>query len=388
MNKYYISLSLIFTFAHLNALAEQNDIFTEIEEVYREYVQDFIENDFDGIASHFSTPVRFNSLSQNAVTIEDVKTVYRDMKNNIQEGYSYSTIDSIKIFPSNDLYIADVIYSRFNDKNQLLFTGNTMYEFINVDESWKMISLSSKALPQQKSSALISSLQHNIRSKKNMARDKFRHPYETLTFFGISPAMKVIELSPGGGWYTEIFASYLDQGNLIAAHHDPNSKSNYRKRSRALFEEKLNSSSVYDSIKLVNLDGSLAEPSSVDAVVTFRNLHNWIGSSVDSIFENSFTALKSGGVLGVVEHRAPSGTSIESMKKSGYVTENYAIKAAQNAGFVLLGKSEINSNPKDTADHPRGVWTLPPNLRLKDQDREKYLAIGESDRMTLLFRKP
>ena len=388
MNKYYISLSLIFTFAHLNALAEQNDIFTEIEEVYREYVQDFIENDFDGIASHFSTPVRFNSLSQNAVTIEDVKTVYRDMKNNIQEGYSYSTIDSIKIFPSNDLYIADVIYSRFNDKNQLLFTGNTMYEFINVDESWKMISLSSKALPQQKSSALISSLQHNIRSKKNMARDKFRHPYETLTFFGISPAMKVIELSPGGGWYTEIFASYLDQGNLIAAHHDPNSKSNYRKRSRALFEEKLNSSSVYDSIKLVNLDGSLAEPSSVDAVVTFRNLHNWIGSSVDSIFENSFTALKSGGVLGVVEHRAPSGTSMESMKKSGYVTENYAIKAAQNAGFVLLGKSEINSNPKDTADHPRGVWTLPPNLRLKDQDREKYLAIGESDRMTLLFRKP
>jgi predicted methyltransferase len=109
---------------------------------------------------------------------------------------------------------------------------------------------------------------------------------------------------------------------------------------------------------------------------------------VDLIFENSFAALKPGGVLGVVEHRAPPGTSIDSMKKSGYVTENYAIKAAQNAGFVLLGKSEINSNPKDTADHPMGVWTLPPNLRLKDQDREKYLAIGESDRMTLLFRKP
>ena len=105
MNKYYIFLSLIFTFAHLSALAKQNDIFSEVEEVYREYVQDFIENDFDGIASHFSVPVRFNSLSQNALTIEDVKTVYRDMKNNIQEGYSYSTIDSIKIFPSNNLYI-------------------------------------------------------------------------------------------------------------------------------------------------------------------------------------------------------------------------------------------------------------------------------------------
>ena len=154
------------------------------------------------------------------------------MKNNIQEGYSYSTIDSIKIYPSNDLYIADVIYSRFNDKNELLFTGNTLYEFINVDENWKMISLSSKDIPQQKSSVLVSAIEHTVRSQKNMARDKFRHPYETLTFFGISPTMKVIELSPGGGWYTEIFASYLEQGNLIAAHHDPNSKSNYRKRSR------------------------------------------------------------------------------------------------------------------------------------------------------------
>ena len=362
MNKYYISLPLILTLLHLNVFAEQNDVFSEVEEVYREYVQDFIENDFDGIASHFSVPVKFNSLTKNAKTIEDVKAVYRDMKNNIQEGYSYSTIDSIKIYPSNDLYIADVIYSRFNDKNELLFTGNTLYEFINVDENWKMISLSSKDIPQQQSSVLVSALEHTVRSEKNMARDEFRHPYETLTFFGISPAMKVIDLSPGGGWYTEIFASYLEQ--------------------------KLSKNPIYDSIKLVNLNGSLAEPSSVDAVVTFRNLHNWIGSSVDSIFKNSFTALKSGGILGVVEHRAPSGTSVDSMKKSGYVTENYAIEAAQNAGFVMLGKSEINSNPKDTADHPKGVWTLPPNLRLKDQDREKYLAIGESDRMTLLFRKP
>ena len=251
-----------------------------------------------------------------------------------------------------------------------------------------MISLTSKEIPQRRSIALISALEHSVRSEKNMARDEFRHPYETLTFFGISPSMKVVELSPGGGWYTEIFANYLEKGNLIAAHHDPNSKSNYQKRSRARFEEKLGSNPVYDSITLVNLDGRLTEPGSVDAVVTFRNLHNWIGSSMDSIFENSFTALKSGGILGVVEHRAPTGTLVDSMKKSGYVTENYAIKAAQKAGFVMLGKSEINSNPKDTADHPRGVWTLPPNLRLKDQDREKYLAIGESDRMTLLFRKP
>ena len=388
MNKYYISLALILTLIHLNVFAEQKDVFSEVEEVYREYVQDFIENDFDGIASHFSVPVRFNSPYQNAKTIEDVKAVYRDMKSNIQEGYSYSTIDSIKIFPSNDLFIADVIYSRFNDKNELLFTGNTLYEFIKINESWKMISLTSKEIPQRRSIALTSALEHSVRSEKNMARDEFRHPYETLTFFGISPSMKVVELSPGGGWYTEIFANYLEKGNLIAAHHDPNSKSNYQKRSRARFEEKLGSNPVYDSITLVNLDGRLSEPGSVDAVVTFRNLHNWIGSSMDSIFENSFTALKSGGILGVVEHRAPTGTLVDSMKESGYVTENYAIEAAQKAGFVMLGKSEINSNPKDTADHPRGVWTLPPNLRLKDQDREKYLAIGESDRMTLLFRKP
>ena len=388
MNKYYISLALILTLIHLNVFAEQKDVFSEVEEVYREYVQDFIENDFDGIASHFSVPVRFNSPYQNAKTIEDVKAVYRDMKSNIQEGYSYSTIDSIKIFPSNDLFIADVIYSRFNDKNELLFTGNTLYEFIKINESWKMISLTNKEIPQRRSIALTSALEHSVRSEKNMARDEFRHPYETLTFFGISPSMKVVELSPGGGWYTEIFANYLEKGNLIAAHHDPNSKSNYQKRSRARFEEKLGSNPVYDSITLVNLDGRLSEPGSVDAVVTFRNLHNWIGSSMDSIFENSFTALKSGGILGVVEHRAPTGTLVDSMKESGYVTENYAIEAAQKAGFVMLGKSEINSNPKDTADHPRGVWTLPPNLRLKDQDREKYLAIGESDRMTLLFRKP
>ena len=170
--------------------------------------------------------------------------------------------------------------------------------------------------------------------------------------------MKVVELSPGGGWYTEIFASYLEQGNLIAAHHDPYSKSNYQKRSRARFEEKLSSNPIYDPIKLVNLNGSLAEPSSVDAVVTFRNLHNWIGSSVDSIFKNSFIALKSGGILGVVEHRAPSGTSVDSMKKSGYVTENYAIEAAQNAGFVMLGKSEINSNLKDTKNYEDIVINL------------------------------
>ena len=138
----------------------------------------------------------------------------------------------------------------------------------------------------------------------------------------------------------------------------------------------------------MDLNSELAEQNSVDAALTFRNLHNWLGPNLDDIFSNTFTALKPGGLFGVVEHRAKPGTSMENMKKSGYVTEEHAIKVAKKHGFELVSKSEINANPKDSADHPRGVWTLPPVLRLKEKDKEKYLAIGESDRMTLLFRKP
>ena len=127
---------------------------------------------------------------------------------------------------------------------------------------------------------------------------------------------------------------------------------------------------------------------SVDAVLTFRNLHNWLGPTMDNIFANTYKALKPGGVFGIVEHRAKPGTSIEMMKKSGYVTEQHALEIAQKHGFELVAKSEVNSNSKDTANHPKGVWTLPPNYRLKDKDREKYSEIGESDRMTLLFKKP
>ena len=144
---------------------------------------------------------------------------------------------------------------------------------------------------------------------------------------------------------------------------------------------------MFKDIEIVDLSSNLAEQESVDAVLTFRNLHNWLGPQMDLIFANSYKALKPGGLLGVVEHRAKPGTSMEVMKKSGYVTEEHAIEVAQKHGFTLVSKSEINANLKDTANHPRGVWTLPPNLRLKDQDKEKYLEIGESDRMTLLFRK-
>tara|TARA_B100000035_G_scaffold130356_1_gene110793 strand:- start:2066 stop:2773 length:708 start_codon:yes stop_codon:yes gene_type:complete len=227
------------------------------------------------------------------------------------------------------------------------------------------------------------------RDPKNTLRDEYRHPYETLTFFGIEPAMKVVELSPGGGWYTEILANYLNNsGELIAAHFDKNSNNNYFKKSRNNFEKKMNSNSIYKNVKIVNLTSKLSEPESVDAVLTFRNLHNWLGPNMDSIFANSFIALKSGGIFGVVEHRAESGTSIENMKKSGYVTEEHAIEIAKKHGFVLVSKSEINSNPKDLKNYEKGVWTLPPSFRLKEKNKDIYQAIGESDRMTLLFKKP
>ena len=226
------------------------------------------------------------------------------------------------------------------------------------------------------------------RTPNYVLRDKHRNPFETLSFFGIESNMKVVELSPGAGWYTEILANYLhDPGVLIAAHFDKNSERAYYKRSRENFEKKVVEKSMYDNVYIVNLSSKLADPETVDAILTFRNLHNWLGPQMDSIFSNSYKALKSGGIFGVVEHRAEPGTSMEQMKKSGYVTEAHAIEIAEKHGFVLVKKSEINANPKDTKDHPRGVWTLPPSLSLKEVDREKYVAIGESDRMTLLFKK-
>ena len=239
------------------------------------------------------------------------------------------------------------------------------------------------------SDSLKKAITSEYRDPNNILRDEYRNPYETLTFFGIESSMKVVELSPGGGWYTEILANYLnDSGELIAAHFDENSNNNYFKKSRKNYEKKMNSNQIYKNVKIVNLTSKLSTPQSVDAVLTFRNLHNWLGPNMDSIFANSFTALKSGGILGVVEHRAARGTSIEKMKKSGYVTEEHAIEIAKKHGFVLVSKSEINSNPKDLKNYEKGVWTLPPSFRLKEKNKDKYLAIGESDRMTLLFKKP
>ena len=215
-------------------------------------------------------------------------------------------------------------------------------------------------------------------------RDGARHPYETLTFFGINPKMTVVEFSPGGGWYTEILAPYLRQdGKLIAG-------------ANAKFKQKLDASpAIYDKVVLTILDpaGKLdyAPRNYADMVLTFRNIHNWVagGDAVTkNVFQSAYDALKTGGILGVVEHRLPAEKKQDEKASTGYMHEAYVIKLAENAGFTLLTKSEINANPKDNAEHENGVWALPPVLANKEKDKAKYQAIGESDRMTLKFIKP
>ena len=235
-------------------------------------------------------------------------------------------------------------------------------------------------IPNLLSHSLKESVESQDRTPQFTSRDVYRHPFETLTFFNIQPDMTVVELNPGGGWYTEILANYIHYpGTLIAA------QGSYYMEG---FKKKMDSDPMFGRVEIVTLSSNLAEPNSVDAIVTFRNLHNWLGPQMDFIFKSSMVALKPGGIFGVVEHRANPGTNLKAMKSSGYVTEAHAIEVALNNGFELVAKSEINANPKDTKDHPKGVWTLPPRLRLDDLDKEKYESIGESDRMTLLFRKP
>lgn len=235
------------------------------------------------------------------------------------------------------------------------------------------------------------------RTEENVARDKYRHPAETLRFFGVEPDMTVVEIWPGGGWYTEVLAPLLAKdGQLYVAvfsdkaEGQPAYRARLNKSLRAKFKE---SPEIYAGVKITHLhipgETEIAPANSADRVLTFRNVHNWLAAGeAGEVFKAFFAALKPGGMLGVTEHRAKPGTSLDVMKKSGYVTEEKVIELARGAGFELVKQSEINANAKDTADHPEGVWTLPPSLRLGEKDREKYLAIGESDRMTLLFRKP
>ena len=229
------------------------------------------------------------------------------------------------------------------------------------------------------------------------ARDPYRNPRETLLFFGLRQDMQVAEIWPGGGWYAEILAPFLrDKGRYYAAHFvlDEKTAENYR-NSRTAFQEKLaKDPALYGRTVLTSLRApehvALAPRGSLDLVLTFRNVHNWaMETGIDqAMFNAFFDALKSGGALGVVEHRARPGTSLEDMKRSGYMTEDYVIALAQKAGFRLGALSEVNANSKDSKDYAVGVWALPPSFRNGNVDRQKYADIGESDRMTLKFLKP
>lgn len=241
------------------------------------------------------------------------------------------------------------------------------------------------------------SLDSAQRSSEDHARDRYRHPVATLDFFGIEDGMTVLEIWPGGGWYTKILAPVMNgHGQLIEATWDPEveGQPQYRydlpKQMAAMFAEYPD---IYGEVETVYFSppksASLGEADSMDMILTFRNVHGWITSGDAQLVFNEFArVLKPGGTLGVVQHRADAGTDPAATAKNGYVSEQAVIDLASNAGLELDSSSEINSNPKDTKDYADGVWTLPPSYELGDTDREKYAAIGESDRMTLRFKKP
>lgn len=233
------------------------------------------------------------------------------------------------------------------------------------------------------------------RGAANRARDPYRHPLEVLTFFGVPDNAAVIEILPGAsGYWTEILAPYLKaDGRYIAAIEDKDSPSPEARREIDGFEAKIAADPAdYGKVETTAFHPGvkeLAPPGTADFVLTFRNIHNWMAAgTADQAFAAFFRALKPGGILGVEEHRGRADQPQDPLAKSGYVRQDYAVALAEAAGFKLVGSSEVNANPKDTKDYPVGVWALPPTYRLKDQDREKYAAIGESDRFVLKFVKP
>jgi predicted methyltransferase len=240
---------------------------------------------------------------------------------------------------------------------------------------------------------LTSILAGEQRSEENRARDRYRHPKETLLFFGIRPQMKVLEVWPEPGWYTEVIAPLLRDSGMYYAAVTPDPASKHVTQQLDDFRAKLAARpDLYAHVQVVNfpLDGGDAvPPDSVDMVLSFRNIHNWMAEDhAAQAFATMYRALKPGGVLGVVEHRGNPAVIQDPRAKSGYVNEDYAIKLIEAQGFRLVAKSQVNANPKDTKDYEQGVWTLPPSYRLGAKDRDKYAAIGESDRFTLKFVKP
>ncbi|MGB1199490.1 MAG: class I SAM-dependent methyltransferase [Thalassotalea sp.] len=268
---------------------------------------------------------------------------------------------------------------------------NSIKKIISTSVLTTAILLSGSVIAND-TSALDNAITGEHRSAANKARDQYRHPKETLAFFGFSSDMTVVELTPGGGWYTEILAPALKgTGKLYGAHYPDTNEDNYYSRSRKGLEKMLAKKAIFSEVALTNFipkkESELAPKGTADLVLTFRNLHNWGEEGMQQVFKDAHAALKTGGVLGVVEHRMPADQNWKENMNSGYVPQALVVEYAKAAGFTLAASSEINANAKDDAKHPKGVWTLPPRLALKDQDKAKYLAIGESDRMTLKFVK-
>lgn len=226
-------------------------------------------------------------------------------------------------------------------------------------------------------------------------RDEYRNPFETLSFFGVQPGMAVVEISPAGGWYTEILGPYLkDEGQLIAAHWnmDGDNVPDFYRRIRAQFEERIADTDRFGEIEVIAFDPpelvKLGDPGSADLVLTFRNVHGYKrAGTFGDVLDAAHAVLKPGGVLGVVGHRLPEDRDQDPEARSGYVQQSWVVAMAESHGFRLDESSEINANEQDSADHPSGVWSLPPGLRDGEETAEQFRAIGESDRFTLRFVK-
>ena len=245
------------------------------------------------------------------------------------------------------------------------------------------------SLTAEQRQALDAAVASSTRTAANVARDRYRNPAETLAFFGIEPDDTVVEMWPGGGWYTEILAPYAAAGDGTLYVVAPDQGLNGVRRLMTANPD------LYGRVRLAPFAADAASPpvpdNSVDAVLTFRNVHNWaMGDNpfADSVFRQMYAMLKPGGVLGIVDHRLPEDADSAREKSSGYLKVSTVRRLAEQAGFRFAGASEVNANPKDSADWPGGVWTLPPALRGPEGERDKYVAIGESDRMTLKFVKP
>ena len=274
-------------------------------------------------------------------------------------------------------------------KNQLVAKTALLVSFCFATAALQAAAAADKA-PDP---ALTKAVADSARTAKFVARDQYRHPAEELTFFGLKPNMTVVEVWPGGGYWTEILGPYLKSSGHYYAAVPYRGESKEEDATTTKWRAQLDQQKDrYGTITITSLGKGhyeVAPAGSADLIVTFRNFHNWMeGGYSDEALKGMYTALKPGGILGIEDHRGRNDQPQDPKADSGYVRQDFTIEAARKAGFEFVGASEILANPKDTKDYPKGVWTLPPTLALGDKDREKYLAIGESDNYVLKFRKP